>query len=238
MTRLETGIVKDLKVAKGYEDLVFTQNDKNLAGGGAIGAIAIGQLFNSLTLSSSSMGAEIDMEFFTCSVNDIPLAGRFHKVEFKEGEIVEFVLEGKAEAALVRAARSPGQRVIWMLPYQSRGHIAQKSNDIKWTLIISIITVFFIALSEFYFFPIRAHRREHGGVIFFLIMFFAFIFINFMVRRRFYSFSIQCTEVLKTFGFINPSEVDLNSLHKQAQKKLYKGTGKLPSLMQPWSFRY
>jgi hypothetical protein len=240
MTRLEiiTGVVQNLKIAKGYEDLVFTQTDKSLAGAAAIGAAAIGQFFNSANLSSVSTGSEIDMEFFICVVNSTPLAGRFHKVEFKEGETVEFVVEHKAGGGIVHAARSPSQRMLWMLPYQTRGHIAQKISDIKWTLIISITAVICIIFSEFYFFSVRAHRRDDGGMVFFLLMFLGFVFVNFVVRRRFHGFSLQATEVLKALGYQNPAKVDLHSQHKQAQKKLHQETGKLPPLVQPWSYRY
>ncbi len=126
-----------------------------MAGVAAIGAAAAGQLFNSAMLANASMGAEIDMEFFTCTVNGLELAGRFHKVEFKEGETVEFVVDKKSVGAVVHAARSPNQKMLWMLPYQTRGYLAQKRSDIKWSLILSITTPFLFSVFFLWKMPIR-----------------------------------------------------------------------------------
>jgi hypothetical protein len=240
MTTLKThvGVVTQLHKAKGYTDPVFTQADKTLAGTAAIGAAAMQEFFSSAMLSSSSMGADIDVEYFTCVVNGLPLAGHFHKVGFTEGEEVEFVIEEQNGGGIVHAARSPNQRILWMLPYQTRGHLAQKKSDWKWTWILSLISLFLVFLSETFFFDRDKNEPIIYQLWFYLGIFSVVFLINAAIRRRFTHFAKSATDVLGAFGYPNPEQVDLYKQHSLAQTKLKQETGQLPPSVDTWSFRY
>jgi hypothetical protein len=139
MTQLQriSGVVKNLKVSKNYEDFVFTTVDKNIAGTAAIGAAAVDLLFNSTALASISGGAEISIDCFACTVQNELLVGRFHQVQFKNEDEIEFVIERTSSGNVVHAARSPSKRLLWMMPYQLRGYVSQRKSNWKWSLIFS-----------------------------------------------------------------------------------------------------
>jgi hypothetical protein len=240
MPNLKTlsGTVTQLRKAKGYADPVFTQADKSMAGAAAIGAVAMQQFFSSAMLANASMGAEIDVEYFTCVVNGLPLAGHFHKAGFTEGEDVEFVIEERNGGGIVHAARSPSQRILWMLPYQTRGHLAQKKSDWKWTWILSLLTGLIATIAMRLYLPFTGNEPAWILPTFFGLSFSMVGLVNFLVRRRFTHFAESATLVLQALGYTNPEHVDLYKQHSLAQKKLKQETQQLPPLVDTWSFRY
>jgi len=217
---------------------VFTQADKSMAGAAAVGAVAMQQFFSSAMLANASMGAEIDVEYFTCVVNGLPLAGHFHKAGFTDGENVEFVIEEKSGGGIVHAARSPSQRMLWMVPYQTRGHVAQKKSDWKWTWILSLLTGLIATIAMRLYLPFTGNEPAWILPTFFGLSFSMVGLVNFLVRRRFTHFSESATVVLQALGYTNPEHVDLNKQHSLAQKKLKQETQQLPPLVDTWSFRY
>lgn len=232
------GQVTNLEVTKGSADPVFDGTDKALAGLGAVAAAATGQLLSSTVLANASQGAEIDVEFFKCVVNDVPLFGQFYRVEFKDGDEMEFVIERWLDRGSVRGARSPIRRLIWMRPYETRGIAAQQKNNTKWRYITSLLggilpTAFFLYLfpedknSPLWFYP---------GI--FLGCFLTTLGISFFVTRRFHNFSVMATEVIHAFGYDNPECVDLPALSKSAQQKLRTQASDSPMSFQPWRFHY
>jgi hypothetical protein len=220
MRRLETisGIVCNLRGTKGYEDLVLTASANGLAG--------------------ANTGAELDMEYFTCTVNEVNLSGRFHKVEFADGEHIEFVVERNPQGAAVHAARSAEQRILWTLPYQTRGHTAQRRSDLKWSLILSVSAGVAIAISEHFISKPNPNEPAIYEILFYVGMFSIVLIVNFMIRRRFSVFALNATSVFQQLGYEEPENVDLHMGHSRAQKKMRGETGAPPDLMQPWSFRY
>ncbi len=236
--QLFRGTISDLTVAKGSEDPVFTDGTRALAGGASIAAAAARQVFDSATLSIASHGAEIDMEYFTCTVNSRKLCGRFHRVEFSNGEEIEFVIEQNSlESAAVHGARNPASRLIWTLPYQTRGHQAQVRFNLKWILCTSVAcsvgpTLFFV------------YSRPHGHLPpmmipslllgFFLIT----AFIGVLVAWKFLRFSRDTTAILETFGYEHAATVSLPAIHNVAEKNRRKASGAPNELFHPWRFRY
>jgi hypothetical protein len=240
MARLEllSGVVQNLKIANSYEDFVFTKTDKTVAGAAAIGAAAMGQLFSSANLASASGGAEISVQCFTCEVNGMLLAGRFFEVQFKDGDAIEFVVEKTEHGAVVSAARSPSKRMLWMLPHQMRGYLAQKKSDMKWSLILSILAVLVVGVCETLFFKNNGDEPFYYAIIFYISVFLIVWLINIWARSKFTVYAQQATEVIKALGYPNPEQVDLPALGKLAQKKLQAQLGKHPGFPKPWSFRY
>jgi hypothetical protein len=240
MSQLEkiSGVVENLRIEKGYQDLIFTKTDSQVAGIAAIGAAALGQAASATVLSNASAGAEVSMDFFACTVDGMPLRGAFHKVEFVNGDQIEFVIEPEGDFFTVHAARSPAARMLWMSQHQIRGINAQKACDLRWSVMYPTLAVIGIAICEFF-------RDENFGkypfsaeLMFYSLVFFSTLAITVWIRMRFRGFAHQATEVLRAFGYEDPEDVDLNRVHKQAQKALAASSGTLPPLVEPWSYRY
>jgi hypothetical protein len=240
MTQLQriSGVVKNLKVSKNYEDFVFTTVDKNIAGTAAIGAAAVDLLFNSTALASISGGAEISIDCFACTVQNELLVGRFHQVQFKNEDEIEFVIERTSSGNVVHAARSPSKRLLWMMPYQLRGYVSQRKSNWKWSLIFSASA----ALVGASFFHWGLPRGQGDSIADFFIFFgvvFGMIFtVIFWAFSRLYGHSEQATKVISALGYNNPKNVDLPTFSKIAEKRIKKQTGKHPGYLSPWSFWY
>ncbi len=232
------GVVQNLQISKRYEDFVFTATDKNVAGVAAVGAAAMGQLFNSAALASASGGADISVDCFTCTVNNTLLAGRFHEVQFKEDDEVEFVIEKTGHGGVVHAARSPSKRLLWMLPHQMRGYVAQKRNDWKWTFILSFSLTFLFSIFIWWYSPAGRPDTISDFLIEFSIGFFILFCVNVWARSRLHGHSIPATAVIKALGYNNPEKVDLPALSKLAGKRIEQQTGQRLAILRPWSFWY
>lgn len=233
-----SGIVQNLRVEKGYRDLIFSKIDGQAAGLAAVGAAAAEQGASSTILSAASTGNEIGMDFFSCTIDASELRGAFHKVEFHDGDYMEFVVEPAGKFSTVHAARNPGTRILWMQPHQVRCHVAQKLCDMRWSLLYPLLAVVQVGISEFF---IDKDYGTHGffAELFFYSLVFGVTFvITMMIRLRFKGFARQVTEVLRAFGYERPEKVDLWQLHKKAQRALAASTNTLPPLVKPWSYRY
>ena len=233
-----SGVVEHLRIEKGYQDLNFTKTDTQVADIAAIGAAAIGQAASATVLSTASGGAEVGMDFFACTVDGMALRGTFHKVEFANGDQIEFVVEKETNFYAVHAARSPAARMLWMQPHQIRGISAQKACDIRWSLMYPSLAVIGIAIAEFFRNEGLSTGKFDVDLMLYAIMFFITLVITVWIRWRFRGFAHQATEVLRAFGYEHPEDVDLGRLHKKAQKALAASTGTLPPLVNPWSYRY
>jgi len=229
------GPVEGLKVSSGVEDFVFTEEGKKIAGAAAIGAVLTEQVAGVSGLSSASAGSEISMEFFTCTVQGIVLTGRFYKVEFAEQEIIEFVVKNTPSGAQVHAARSQGQKIIWMLPYHVRGECAQKAMNRKWTMFVSSFAAL-LQLGIIYY--VTKGKLSFYSFVAELVIFSVVFLICSIVASRFFHFSRETTHILKALGFSDPKNVDLNKVNKAAEKRMRKETNCLPALISSWSYRF
>ena len=233
-----SGVVENLRIEKGYEDLIFKKTDTQVAGVAAIGAAAMGQAASATALNNASAGAEVSMDFFACTVNGMSLRGAFHKVEFVNGDHIEFVIEPAADFFTVHAARSPTARMLWMSQHQIRGINAQKACDLRWCIMYPLLSMpasivaLYLLSGDSDMPPIPVLLGSSA------IVFLGTFLITVWIRWRFRGFAHQATEVLRALGYDRPEDVDLNVVHKQAQKALAAATGTLPPLVSAWSFRY
>lgn len=232
------GQVTNLVVTKGSSDPVFQGMDKSLAGLGAVAAAAAGQLPSSTVLANASEGAAVDVEFFTCVVNDLRLFGHLHRVEFKDGDEMEFVIERYLGRGSVQGARNPAYRLIWMRPYQTRGTEAQQKYNRKWRYIASFACAAIPTAVLRFMLPAASHPPIFFFPTIFLGMFITMLAISFLITARFREFSVMATEVLGAFGYENPASVDLPALSKEARRKSRREKETPPQLFQPWRFHY
>jgi hypothetical protein len=134
-----SGLVDRLTLSSEYENL----------GDGATAGLA----FSAAALAGATDSIEVDVEFFACTVNGIPIVGKFHSVGFKEGDNMEFVLSEHDGIAISYGARCEKKRMLWMPPHHIRGHQAQSRYDIKVTLLSSLSltvlgTIFLVFVSS------------------------------------------------------------------------------------------
>jgi hypothetical protein len=240
MSNLELvrGRVTEMRISKGYEDPVFTLCDKDTAGVAAVAAAVSGEVFSSAFLANASQGASIDVEYFFCEVDGLSLSGHLYRVGFGDGDEMDFVVEKKAGRGIVHAARSPVHRLIWMLPYKTRGLAAQRKNNFKWRSISSFLCAAIPTAFLLVVFPTSEDRPILFFPMMFLGLFLTTLGISFLITRRFHEFSLQATEVLEVFGYDDPTSVDLPGLSKAAEKKWRLQAGGTTQHFQPWRFRY
>lgn len=236
---LLSGTVQDLHVTKGIEDLSFSSQGKKFVGIASIAAAATGNSTSSTILASASNGADVSMEFFTCRINNSILSGRFYKVDFKNGDSIDFVTTEKDGINEVHCARNPIQRLIWCIPYRTRGHSAQKKHDVFSSLKISGLSSLAFALFSYYQESLPLVDCWKIVLGFSSLSFFIVLIVNFLSRWPFYKFSYEATSIFKTLGFKDPSMVDLPKNHDSAEKEFYKQIGEHPPWQaEPWKYRY
>ena len=233
-----SGVVENLRIEKGYEDLIFEKTDTQVAGVAAIGAAAMGQAASATALNNASAGAEVSMDFFACTVNGMSLRGAFHKVEFVNGDHIEFVIEPAGDFFTVHAARSPTARMLWMSQHQIPGINAQKACDLRWCIMYPLLSMPASIVALF----LLSGDSDMPPILVLLgssaIVFLGTFLITVWIRWRFRGFAHQATEVPRALGYDHPEDVDQNVVHKQAQKALAATTGTLPALVSAWGFRY
>lgn len=193
---------------------------------------------NNTLLAGARENADIEMEHFRCFVNDEQLIGNFYKVGFSEGDEMEFVVERLEDCCGVCGACSESQRLIWTLPNQIRGNMAQMRSDILGSFVCSLIfALLFLTFANFASTQIGASKWEHMKISFFL-SFTIILLLNAITRFTFYRFSKEATKVFELMGFIDPENVDLLKSHKLADVEYCSETDSEAVYHPAWQFRY
>ena len=237
------GTVKNLNITDGYDNFVFSQNSQKAAGVATTAGVAMGSIFISSVIANAGFNSSESVEFFTCKVDGLPVAGRFKNVSFKEGDELEFVVEytnREKQAAIGHAVRDPKQRLLWVVPEQERGTVAQKKDNI-WT---AKMAAGFFAIISFISGVGMGFVLGFDTVFIWLLIVFTPLFMGggafllgvlstqFMVKR-----SEHANKVFTAMGYDNPEEVDLmlntREINLQRQKE-----GKTIHRDDITSFRY
>ena len=232
------GAVVNLRVSSGCMAYARLSSEINVLGAAEVAAAALGEIFSSTILSDGAAGTEVSMQYFSCSINDKQVVGKFHEVGFNNGECVEFIVSHENDLVIAHAARSEAQRLLWMLPYSARGHAAQKRSDIKWSLIFAIVGALVMAVLEHLMIRPHPNKTTYYFVLMYGCAFAITLTVSIWTRSRFFRFAETATEVLSTFGFPNPQDVDLDVIHKNAAKRLHHETNIHPPVTGPWCYRY
>lgn len=227
------GTVADLQITKAYEDFAFSEGSKSAIGAGAVTAAAMGDVFNSAVLAVGLGGAEIDVEYFTCVVEGNRLAGRFHRVGFKDGDDVEFVCDRMGDVQAVLAARDPNKRLLWTLPYHARGDAAQNKMAIKWIIGFSLVASSATMLISL---PSESSRQFSEGLMEFVPMFLICLAVGFFVRSFFVRHGKAATSIFAALGYKNPSQVDMKQIDHVARKK--SRSDQHSGAQELWTYHY
>jgi hypothetical protein len=230
---LVSGPVCNLKITRGTENLLDDQAQR-VAGGVAD---VVGSLTGSTGIAGSNGGGDIDMDFFTCTIGNKKLHGKFYRVDFNNGDVIDFVAEVWRERYDVQAARDAEKQIIWTLPHQMRGHLAQKRHDIVSSFKISFVMGLLVAGASIF---MDADSAIDWKSVFMIapITFTICLIVNFLSRWSFYRFSLVATDIFWEFGFDQPEHLDLPKQHGSAEREYYAITGESYSSGQPWKYRY
>jgi hypothetical protein len=234
---LLSGLVSDLVVSKGSRNVLFTRDDKNLLGLGAVGAALIGEGLSSTTFAGASEDATVVMEFFSCTIDKQVVRGDFYKVGFREGQYIDFAIDSYGEKVAL-AAHDPLRRIVWTLPYRAKGHIAQKYSNIFWSLIISIFTALLLFCADYFSGEENNLLRMKFAVQQAWVAFFMTLILGYLVCKKFYRNLSQATEIFNAFGFLEPAKVNLAKNERKAEKEYSLATGEPVVEYTPWRFRY
>ena len=223
------GTVKNLNITDGYDNFVFSQNSQKAAGAAATAGVAMGSFFNASVIANAGFNSSERVEFFTCKVDGLPVAGRFKNVSFKEGDELEFVVEytnRNKQAAIGHAVRDPKQRFLWVVPEQERGTVAQKKDNI-WMAKFFAYFVGGISFVAFVISELTLDSPSDGALILVPLVSLmlgggAFLLgvlsTQFMVKR-----AEHANKVFAAMGYDNPEEVDLmlntREINLQRQKE-------------------
>ena len=220
------GTVKNLNITVGYDNFVFSQNSQKAAGVAATAGVAMGSFFNASVIANAGFNSSESVEFFTCKVDGLPVAGRFKKVSFKEGDELEFVVEytnRDKQAAIGHAVRDPKQRLLWVVPEQERGTVAQKKDNIWMAKMLSGLSVLLsLILLICLGFSVGFDTSLIWQMIIFIPLFMGggsfllgVLSTQFMVKR-----AEHANKVISALGYQNPEEVDLLQNERDINEKL------------------
>lgn len=236
-----SGTLSELQWHKGSEDFVLTKSDKNVAGTAAIGAAALGQVFNAGGLALASGDTGYAMSYFVGKLGDKTVRGRFYEPDFKNGDAMDMVGIRNGDAYDIVAARRPADRMLWFLPSHRRGHAAHKKWAVKWSLILAFVIVPLISLSLGLYAETKLEEFEWIFLLMWVGIGIGVGLITLIISYEMYTKSIgaayETTGILKTFGYENPELVDLKTISDPVVDALTKETGKY-CLPKAFSYRY
>jgi hypothetical protein len=232
-----SGEISNLHIFKGYENMLFSTTQTQLAGIGAIAAAAVGEGATSSVMARAYQDAEMPMDFFTCTVNDQAVTGCFFKVGFQDGQYIDFAVCDQMNTNEVCAARDPKRRLVWTKPYRSKGHLAQKKSNIYGGILFVMSTAILSFGMVFYAEDMKIYSVATATNVTCTVSLFA-IFLSWKVCKKFFGHGREVTEILKAFGFSNPAHVNLPKQNWNAEKNYAFEIGQKPVRFENNGFRY
>lgn len=232
------GVVRSLKIRAGQEDLNIFPKVKDATAVAGIVEVMMENTSSATLLSGSRNDSTIQMEYFDCFVDEKGLTGKFYKVGFFDGDEIEFVAENIGDTYRIHAACSESKRLIWTLPYQTRGYVAQRNGDVFGSFICAIIAAisFFLIVCIALDRPGAATWKLTYGA--FIISFTSVLIVNALVRWQFHKFSREATKIFRVLGFLNPEYLDLPKDHKSADIQYRHETSEKKISHPAWQFRF
>ena len=232
-----SGDVANLHVTQDEQDFFQAQATQAVGGAAAIG-LAVEGLAGAATSAAISSGSMSErMDFFTCTIGNQNVWGRFGTTSFKDGDYVEAVGQDTPNGFEAYAITRPADRTIWMYPHCSRGSKAHLRHSLKGILLLCwvlnpIFILFVVAISNagwspWWFWPTAIIG---WGFIFSIVL----IFVSF----KFTNFAVLSNEIFIELGFDNPTEVDLPKRLKLVGKEWLYTESQNYHPCARWVFKY
>jgi hypothetical protein len=236
------GKVAALVVMSGEEEFVQTATDKALGGGVAATLALSGLAGAAVGAMLASSGSADSVQFFTCTVDGQRVAGRFSKVWFENGDVLEVVGAPQRDGSFAAyAVRRAGDRTLWMLPHCSRGNRAHWTYTLK---MIPVITAGVTVAGCMFFSFLNLLSPEKAPpdlrwILFWLVAANSLaigLYFPIKIARKWRSFVAIAEQVFAALGYANPSRIDMEKQDSMYWKK-YAKPGEQRKVA-PWVFRY
>jgi len=236
------GVIADLAVVSGEQEFVQTTTDKTV-GIGLAATLALSGLAGAATGAMlATSGSADSVQFFSCTVDNKRVAGRFSNVWFENGDAVEAVGELQRDGSFaVYAIRRTKDRTLWMFPHCSRGGWAHWAYALK---VIPLITVV-IAVSVGLVFALAEWQSDTTAPLGLLWVMFWLVLVNSLligfyfplkIARKWRPFVDIAERVFAALGYDHPARVDMEKQNAIYWKKHAKPDEQ--RRVAPWVFRY
>ena len=220
------GVVSGLTVHAGEEEFVRSVGQQTTGVGVAAGLALEGMAGAAAGTGLAASSAGDSVEFVTCKIGEQSVQGRFSKITFKDGDVLDMVISPQRNSLpLVLATRRSSDRVLWMAPHCSRGTSAHKSFALRlFGWLVLGMPLFFI-IPSFAIIYISDIPMDFDGVLF----------------HGAICLARQAEQIFAALGYPDPSRVDLPRDHKRYCKS--KGIGWPYTVNKgvdagPWTYHY
>lgn len=245
--KLIGGVVSELTVHAGEEAFVRNARQQT-ASVGTAAALALEGM--SCTAAGAGMAASSvgdAVQFFSCKLGEQHVQGRFSKVTFKDGNVLDMVISPQRNSLpLVLATWRSSDRVLWMAPHCSRGTSGHKSFALRlFGWLVLGMPLFFI-IPSFAIIYISEIPMDFDGVLFHGALCLALGLIAapyYAIRfyRQWLPIARQAEHIFAALGYPEPSRVDLPRDYKRYCKS--KGIGWPYNVNNgvdagPWTYHY
>ncbi len=142
------GAISNYRSQRGAANFFFTAVDQQALGMVAIGAALVGAGGPAMGVAGSAADVEEEADHVEFTVDGVAVSGWVWRAPFKDGDVVEVVVEKGAGGHAVVAVARPKDRVIALYPHLSRGRWAHVLNVLKWWFwimtILAIVMLIFM----------------------------------------------------------------------------------------------
>lgn len=215
------GTIENLRITPCKQNILYAPHMEEAAGVSAIVFALAGMAGAAAQTAVNVDAGSDDVEVYRFTLNGQEYAGVTRRASFKNGDQVEVVYQEKLGGLEVLGVRRPDTRSIWLYPYMSCGSRAAIHRGFSLWLKAGIGSFLFI-----YSIILLANLidGEYGTDTyeFFLILSLTFILVLLGVScflPKLFKFSQSAELVFKTFGFENPTMVNLHKTSKQHRKR-------------------
>ncbi|HDR9483962.1 TPA: hypothetical protein QDC20_002038 [Burkholderia aenigmatica] len=215
------GVITEMTKSRVYYDAIFTEADKRAMESTAIVAALAGLNDIALNLSASSEFTDTEGDLVTFRLNGEEIRAWLWLSVFENGDEVEVVAERTESGWIGYAIRRCSDGILSVHPHCERGSRALfkffvKLSALFWSFCALVPTLFLLL-------PLP-HDQDQW--IFFLKVFVPLwtgtelmaVFLAYRVSRRFKRQLPMANRIFETFGWENPSNVDLPKTSKKLRQ--------------------
>jgi hypothetical protein len=220
-----SGIVKDLVISNSFKYVLYSVQEIRSIEHGMTNPFPTSENAGFTFVSDGDSDHE-SPEHFGCTVGSETVTGWFHKVEFLNGQYIDFVVREDFRGKFTLAARDPVRRLYWTAAFQTRGHIAARRARAPQAFKVSAcVTAACLVVS-------LLSGWDSGPPMLFMTVFAALLwfFLTFMfcwlTSRKPDCEMYEATEVFDILGFADPANVNLPKNHRRAEKRYATESGK------------
>jgi hypothetical protein len=231
------GTVSELVVRQDEHDFVFNATDKT-SGAVAATGLAIGGLAGAATgavLSSSEIAEQVD--YFLCKVGEHSVRGRFGKVTFVDGDIVQIAVQRENNNLQAYAVVRPCDQTVWMHPHCGRGSIAFYKYAFKSIFLLSTIA----PACLFGMLDIFVSDNSVGVYAWLLMSLTSALLcgaILTFVASRFFQFAKLSDDIFASLKWNEPPNIDLPKRLRDASKSFTNEQQRQYHPYARWVFKY